>query len=101
MIEKKQFEDKVEEMTKTIDSLRADNVELKQLTTLNDEQVQQVVERQSDVKERTHKSIKLEVGKNDCQVQTDESLWIDFLHQQSRRQQSSDILGSVASPMQP
>lgn len=40
VIEKKQLEEKVEEMTKTIDSLRADNVELKQLTMLNDEQVQ-------------------------------------------------------------
>ena len=67
VIEKKQLEEKVEEMTKTIDSLRADNVELKQLTMLNDEQVQQVIELQSDIKEKTHKS-RLEVGKNDCQV---------------------------------
>ena len=39
VFEKNQLEEQVEEMTKCIDSLRADNVELKQLTMLHDMQV--------------------------------------------------------------
>ena len=45
---------------------------------------------------------KLEIPKNDQIVQTDDTLWQEFLSQQNHRwDQKEDILGSLTSPMHP
>ena len=69
-------------MTKSIDSVAAENAELKQSQFNNEQQLMIMLESQKDPKMMTQVSrhSKLEIPKNDQEAQTDDGLWQEFLN---------------------
>ena len=73
--ENTQLNEQIEEMSKRVDSLLADNAELMELQRSYEEQMLKMTQMQSVLEEK----LDIKLNGQEVEVQTDEYLWRDFV----------------------